>query len=350
MERIPRSETPSTQGRSSNLEEVRVHVLSEHVFCPRAAVLAMESGDDNGEEERLLGPRLDGFEDYDEQRFAEELHISWKQFCFWFTLLAPTALLILVVWRFSTPVWGALVSLPCLYVIHRLWQVGVRIVALGRDRAAFVAADSSEVDLTSDQIRDVNWWSLRKAGFDCHKPQDAYVDLAERLIGRPWRVLTKGTTLRIPVIRKHRGERIWRPQHVVRIAAYCRLIETCELGDAPFGVLMFADNKECLIIPNSNVAKFQFEKALEDAREFLAVSKRSKLIPPMPTDNRCCGCYWGMPREYVKGETETVLNGNPVKPLLTKANKRYYHCPCGDQFGGVPQHDDAIALGIAEPR
>ena len=82
MERIPRSETPSTQGRSSNLEEVRVHVLSEHVFCPRAAVLAMESGDDNGEEERLLGPRLDGFEDYDEQRFAEELHISWKQFCF----------------------------------------------------------------------------------------------------------------------------------------------------------------------------------------------------------------------------------------------------------------------------
>ena len=200
------------------------------------------------------------------------------------------------------------------------------------------------------QIQEVNWWSLRKAGFDCQKLVDPHRDPAERLVGRPWRVLTKGTTLRIPVIRKHRGERVWRPQHVVRVAAYCRLIKNCELGNSPFGVLMFAGSYECLIIPNTTAAQFQLEKALEDVREFLNVYEGGKFIPTEPADNRCSGCHWGKPCQFVAGKTDTILNGNPVIPLRTKAKEQYFHCACGDRFQWVPPHDDSVGLGIAERR
>jgi hypothetical protein len=331
-------------------KEVRVHVLSEHVYCPRAAILALESGEDDGEDEPRLGPRLDGFADYDEHRFVDELRAAWSQFRLWFTLIAPAALLVLIVWRLVSPVWGIAVSLPIFFLVAQLWDSGGRIVALVRERAKFAAAVPTNVDVTSQQIREVNWWSLRKAGFDCRKPVDPHRDPAERLVGKPWRVLTKGTTLRIPVIRKHRGERVWRPQHIVRIAAYCRLIETSEGGESPFGVLMFADSYECVIIPNTAGAKFQFEKAMEDVREFLGVYEGGKFVPTEPTDNRCSGCHWGKPCKYVAGETDTILDGNPLTPLRTKAKNAYFHCPCGDRFHWVPPHDDAVALGIVEGR
>ena len=55
------------------MRKQNVHVLSEYVFCPRAAVLADGRGDDTGEEERELGPKLGSFADFDEARFAELL-------------------------------------------------------------------------------------------------------------------------------------------------------------------------------------------------------------------------------------------------------------------------------------
>lgn len=350
MDRFSESES-ARRGALRSYPETRVHVLSEQVFCPRAAILALESGDDCGEEDRPLGPRLDGFEDYDEHRFAEELHNRWRQLCLWLTLLAPAILLVLAVWWLTSLIWGALVSLPLFVFLAKIWDSLTAIVALVREQALFRAASPAEIDLTSNQVREVNWWALRKAGFDCYKPPESHHDLSERLVGRPWRVLTKGTTLRIPVIRKHRGDRVWHTQHLVRVAAYCKLIEACELADAPFGVLMFAGSKECLILPNSNVAKMHFEKAMEDTRELMEFWAGGKYAPQEPTDARCRGCHWGRPCEYVAGLTDTILNGNPQPPLQTRAkNDKYYHCPCGDKFGGVPPHDDAIALGMTKPR
>lgn len=350
MDRFSQSDrSTGRRGASDGAREVRVHVLSEHVYCPRAAILAMESGDDNGEDEPQLGPRLDGFWDYDEHRFVEELHAAWGQLRLWLTLVAPAILLVLVVWRLVSPLWGIAASLPLFYLAAQLWDAGMRIVDLVRERAKFDAAPPTNIDLAPQQIREVNWWSLRKAGFDCRKPADPHRDPGERLVGKPWRVLTKGT-LRIPVIRKHRGERVWRPQHVVRIAAYCRLIETCEGGESPFGVLMFADSYECMVIPNTAGAKFQFEKALEDVREFLGIYEGGKFVPTEPTDHRCSGCHWGRPCEHVAGKTDTILNGMSLTPLRTRAKKKYFHCPCGDRFQWVPPHDDSVALGIAEAR
>lgn len=350
MERFSFDVEPGRGGLGRSPREVSVHVLSEGVFCPRAAVLALESGRDNGEDEPLLGPRLDEFADYDEHRFVEELHAAWGEVRFWLTLLAPAALLVVGVWWLVSPIWGVIVSLPLFRLGSRLWVTGKRIVALVRQLDMFDAAPGGDIDLAPQEIREVNWWSLRKAGFDCQKLVDPHRDPVEGLVGRPWRVLTKGTTLRIPVIRKHRGERVWRVQHVVRVAAYCRLIKSCELGDSPFGVLMFSGSYDCLIIPNSIGAESQLEKAFKHVQELLSVYEGGKFIPREPTDNRCNGCHWGKPCVYVAGKTDTILNGKPVIPLRTRAGERYFHSACGDRFQWVPPHDDAVALGIAEPR
>jgi hypothetical protein len=71
------------------MRKLNVHVLSEFVFCPRAAVLADGCGDDTGEEERELGPKLGSFADFDEARFAELLDEEWKNWSWWMFLAAP---------------------------------------------------------------------------------------------------------------------------------------------------------------------------------------------------------------------------------------------------------------------
>jgi hypothetical protein len=351
MNRIGEFDIPQRPRFHGGPTEVGVHVLSQHVFCPRAAILAMETGQDSGEEGQPLGPRLDGCFDYDELRFAEAIRGAWNDVRSWGLLLAPAAMLILGLWRLWSPMAGLIGTLPCFYCLARLWEAAMRLIDLIRERAIFNATPPLNVDLTSTQIQEVNWWSLRKAGFDCLKPADAFRDPESGLVGKPWRMLVKGTTLRIPVIRKHRGEHVWRPQHRVRISAYCRLIETCQGGQAPFGILLFADSYDCLIIPNTVIEQSQFEEALQNAREFLHIYHQGQAAPMRPFDNRCLGCHFGQPRPFVAGETQTIINGTPIVPLRTEAaDRKMYHCPCGDRFNWVPPHEEALELRISDRR
>lgn len=327
---------------------INVHVLSEHVFCPRAAVLAWESGEDTGDEEPSLGPRLDDFLDYDERRFAEELRVAWGSLRRWLAFFPFAGVLTAIVWCTISPLWGV-VSSVLLFVLAALsWDTTVRIVQLIRERMRFEAAAPAAIDLGAREVRKVNWWSLRKAGFDCLKPNDAIGDLTRRLTGRPWRILTKDTAVRIPVARKHRGKAEYRPQHVIRLAAYCHLIETNELARVPFGVLMFAGTYDCLILPNTVAARLEFEHALEETREFLQELEKADRPPAAPSDNRCGGCPFGMPRVYVAGETDTMLGGRCLPANRVRAGDgRLYHSPCGDRFEWVPPHERSVALGIA---
>jgi len=334
-----------------NLPAVGVHVLSEHVFCPRAALLALESSEDDGEEERPLGPRLDGCLDYDEHHFVEELQAAWGQARLWLTLMAPATLLMRAVWRLYSPTGGLMVLFPLLFLVVRLGQVLKRVVTLVRTRALLRAAEPATIDLQSEQIRLINWWSLRKAGFDCSKPVQPHHDAALRLTGRPWRVLTKDGTLKIPVIRKHRGAAVHRPQHLVRSAAYCQLLQTCEQVNSPFGVLMFAGSYDCVLLPNSAETRRRFESALDELGKFLKECEGGKWSPAAPTDNRCSGCHWGKPQAYVAGQTDTILKSQAIAPYRTRAGRKgLFHCPCGDRFTWVPPHDDAVNLGMTQKR
>ena len=333
--------------------KVGVHVLSEFVFCPRAALLAYESEADSGEDELFLGPRLGGFEDYNEHLFAEALHQSWGDLRLWLTLMAPSSLVVLIAWQLHSWFAGLLVSLPFLYLAARSWETSLRIVSLIRERAIFHAAVPVEIDMAPTDVVEVNWWSLLKSGFDCFKLQDSLMTTEERLNGKRWRVLKKGSTISIPVIRRHRGKRDWGRQHVVRIAAYCRLIERCEGRSAPFGVILFAGSYDCVIIPNTAAAMTQFEEALGEVREFLELHDKGTHVPAEPTDNRCAGCPYGKPVRYKRGKTETVLNGVALVPFTTDSRRESdgqfrgtFHCPCGDRFKWVPRHRDAEALNL----
>ena len=104
-----------------------------------------------------------------------------------------------------------------------------------------------------------------------------------------------------------------RPQHVVRIAAYCHLIETCELGDVPFGVLMFAGTYDCLIIPNTAAAQLQFEQALEETREFLQELEKGDSSPGSAVRQSLQRLSIREPRVYVAGQTDTMLGGSAFR-------------------------------------
>jgi len=336
---------PLNDGRfSPRRRSVGVHALSEFVFCPRAGVLSSESQrDDDGEEDVSLGPKLSGFFDYDARIFAERSAAEWSRVKQWLTLLAPCVLLVWVVWRMASPFAAIVASLPSLYVLARLWDVGRALAILKKERAVFNVAPTTAVDMNPNQISQINWWTLRKAGFDCVRSRDAYVD--EELKGRPWRLLVKDTQWRIPVIRKHRGEKTCGPQHVVRAAAYCRLVETCEGGRAPFAILLFADSYDAIVIPNSPNAQAMLDRSLREMDDVLTAFERTRLQPAAPTDQRCKGCHWGKPTSF---RNETVLNGVPVPPIrIEGVGSANYHSCCGDRFQWVAPHESTIALQAA---
>ncbi|MBL8826768.1 MAG: hypothetical protein JNM18_07255 [Planctomycetaceae bacterium] len=330
----------------SLLPIVTVHPLGEHVFCPRAALLALESAEPEADDEPVLGPKLDWFGDYDERLFAEALHATWGEFRFWLTCLAPALLLIFIVGGLTAWIWGLAVSLPATLIVVQLMECLGRAIEIIRQRAVRQAALPESIDLDAIDARAVNWWTLRKAGFDCIKPQDKNYDPGERLVGKPWRVLVRGA-VRIPVILKRGGHDYGR-QHVVRSAAYCRLLEECEGARSPLGVVIFAGSYDCVLLPYSPEAQSQLNRALTDFREFLDFIRGGGRLSE-PTDRRCRGCHRGKPRRYVRGRSETILQGEVLNPFRTKNRTGVsFHCDCGDRFGWVPRHDDAVALKIAD--
>ena len=344
------------RSRNKVRRPIGVHVLSEHVFCPRAALIASESGPDTGDEEPKLGPRLDLFVHYNEHLFAESLQQAWGEMRLWLALIAPALFVVLLACYLHSLFAGIVVSLPLLILLAKSWDTLTHIIALVREQARYRAAADVEIDLRPTEVRRLNWWSLRKAGFDCNKLPDALPAPDGDLNGKPWRILTKGNTIGVPVIRRHQGNSDWGPQHEVRVAAYCDLIEKCQNQSAPFGVILFSGSTECVIIPNTPALQTRCRMALQSAREFLEIQAHGTHIPAAPTDKRCTGCPHGKPREFQRGKSESVFNEKPVTPYTTNSDRPSdgklrgtFHCTCGDRFKWVPPHRDAVKLGIAKP-
>jgi len=348
--------SPASRFKFPTQRTIGVHVLSEHVFCPRAALIASESGPDAGDEEPNLGPRLDLFLHYNEHLFAEALQQAWGEMRLWLTWMAPALFVVLLACYFHSLFAGFVVSLPLLILLAKSWDTLTHIIALVREQARYRAAAEVTIDLHPTEVRRMNWWSLRKAGFDCLKPPDALRAPDGDLVGKPWRMLTKGNPIGVPVIRRHRGNSDWGPQHEVRIAAYCDLIEKCQDQSAPFGVILFAGTTDCVIIPNTPAMQQRCRRALESVQEFLEIQARGTHIPAAPTDKRCTGCPYGKPQEFQRGKSESVFNEKPVTPYTTNSYRPSdgklrgtFHCTCGDRFQWVPPHRDAVKLGIAKP-
>lgn len=334
-------------GKQSGTPALTVRAVSEQVFCPRAAVLTLES--EKSEEEPQLGPKLDFFVDYDEHRFVAAVETLWGKLRLCVTLLAPAVLLIYVVWRLSSPIWTAVATLPACLALAMLWDTLRQLITTVRERRGFERAPVVDLKEPPTQVREVNWWSLRKAGFDCLKPEGIYEDPVARLRGQPWRILTKDTVTRIPVIRKHRGKAAWGPQHRVRLAGYAHLIEEFERASAPFGVLMFAGSYDCVLIPLDSAAHAELRQAIEETRESIQIDTSGRAMLPFPPESRCRGCAHGKPTlESAQPRRDGRV---PPPEFRTRAagstnDKVGYRSPCGDRFRWVPPHEEAKRLGL----
>lgn len=332
---------------------VGVHVLSEFLFCPRAALIASESSADEGDEEPNLGPRLDLLIDYNEHWFIEALQQSWGEMRLWLTLMAFAILVVMLAGYLHSLTAGVILSLPIFVLLAKCWDTLTNIIALVREQSLYRAAPDVVIDLEPSEIKRLSWWSLRKAGFDCNKPPERFDNPAGNLAGKPWRLLKKGS-LMIPVIRRRHGSSEWGTQHEVRLSAYCDLIEKCTGGEAPFGVILFAGTSDCVIIPNTKARQTTYERALNDALKFMEPRKEGTPPTNSPTDNRCSGCPHGKPRMFQPGESDTVLNGKPLSACTANSVRPdgqfhgEFHSTCGDRFRWVPPHKEAIAIGIAK--
>lgn len=267
--RVPR---PSEQ-------PIGVHVLSESVFCPRAGVIASESGPDLGDEEPTLGPRLDPFVDYDEHRFIEELRLAYAQLFRWLTWLAPATSMVIVACLLHQPFWGVLLSFPAVVLMAQCFDIIRNIIALIRERSRYRSAPAVEIEWPPTQVTFLSWWSLRKAGFECIRPEENLSTPDGSLVGKPWRILRKGNVLGAPVIRRQKGHRDWHDQHRVRVAAYCELIEKSEGGQFPFGVILFAGTSDCVLVPNSTSLQRQKRQAMESVNRLRAMQMLDTFEP-----------------------------------------------------------------------
>ncbi len=346
--------SPVSRFKFPSQRKIGVHVLSEYVFCSRAALIASESGGDTGDEEPNLGPKLDLLIDYNEHLFIEAIHQAWGDMRLWVTLMALAVFAVMLAVYFQSAFAAIVLSLPVFILIGECWDTLTHIIALVRERARYRAAPEVVIDPEPTEIRRLSWWSLRKAGFDCNKPPDPLEDPESSLAGKPWRLLRKGSII-LPVIRRRLGNSEWGPQHEVRIAAYCHLIEKCTTGSAPFGVILFAGTCDCAIIPNTNARHMIYDRAFKSVAKFLEHQATPGAEPPgFPTDRRCFGCPHGAPRLHEEGKSETILNGKLLKARTANSVRESdgefrgaFHSDCGDRFRWVPPHKDAIALGIA---
>ncbi len=186
-----------------------------------------------------------------------------------------------------------------------------------------------------------------KAGFVPIEPERVYEDLDLGLVGKPWRILQKGS-LRIPVFRKRADSRQIHPQHLLRIVAYCHLIRKCEGADSPYGIVLQGREYEGVALPAKDSSE-ALRQAIKRVRQMQYAVEVEGLFPNAPDPlSRCRGCPWGKPRRHRNRKSETILSGQVVEPFLARgSDKHLYHSTCGDRCYWVPPHERAEALSLS---
>jgi hypothetical protein len=322
---------------------IGVHLLTEFVFCPRAGLCTQETV---SEEEPEAPANLNWLPDLDEEEIRLAIQ-DRSQRALFFAICALVAMLIAIgIQRLELRFWPwvALVGVTTSLVacFHSMWEAMILTYRLSIARRA----KPDEPNLGGDPEQEVEWWSLRKAGFDPVKPQANYRDDSLVIVGKPWRVLRRGS-YRIPVFRREDNGPV-RLQHRVRIAAYCHLLRVCEGMESPYGILLDRKTRMGLAIlmtPESALEIVQLE--LVRARAVITHMKQGEK-PPRPNPSLCRGCPHGKPiRVPLDGDQPFTADGRRL-PIVARRSRdgRQFHCHCGDRFEEVPPHDSAVTLGL----
>ena len=336
---------PTSDSNSNRKPWLTVHALTEFVFCPRAGLVAVETC---SRDEHELPPNNLDFSlpftlDELEYRLARNLNRLW--------ILAGAAAIILLV--------GTVAAWRDQYGIAIMSGIGLMLLAkpvarrvetvlkLVERRRAVLERERFDPPVDETVRQNVNWWDFLNAGWMSITCHEAHRDEELGLSGSPWRILRRGS-LAIPVFKLSHfdaanGSRIF-PQHIIRMAAYCQLIETCEGATSPCGIILFGDTYEGMTLPNDTEAKTSFSAALQSAQQWLTLAADDRQEPPAAEPALCSGCHWGRPIVYVEGFTEHSRHDEPI-PVFGTVGKdnRLYHSACGDRFTWRPPHEKAQA-------
>jgi hypothetical protein len=217
-----------THGNQS-LRWLTVHALSEFVFCLRAGIRTVETRSEV--EEENLSVNLDFSLPYSidelEQSLQQHLNRLWLLGTATVMVLSGAALALWAGRDFFLLLMAALLLLLATPVSRRITAIQ-QLIRLRREVAT---QQPQEIDFTVASRQDVSWWELLAAAWmsvRCHEP---YRDETQRLSGTPWRTLRRGSVI-IPVFKMTQFDDAEQPQvfpqHIVRMAGYCHLIEACE--------------------------------------------------------------------------------------------------------------------------
>lgn len=326
---------------------IGVHSLTEFIFCPRAGLIQYEQKgleEDNNDTQR----RFDYLADWDETEIERDLKIHIRKLWFFIIVLiaVPCLLIPIINWNFGGfnlfSIFGT--GILVIFWTRHLFKVISRILELIRRRNAARQALPSEPPGEFERY-EVNWWSLKKVGYETIRYRESLRDPRWKLAGKPWRVLRKDSK-RIPVFRLKAGERLFR-QHYARMAAYCHLIEKSEGALSPYGIILYADSYNGIAIANAPRSRKTFHEGLRNSRHIVKQADAGR-NPPMPAnENRCKSCPIGKPFVYRSGKTETMRYGKALSVNgIEGIDNRVYHSPCGDRFWWVPPHEKAYDKGL----
>ena len=205
-----------------------------------------------------------------------------------------------------------------------------------------------EPDPAAIEITPVSWWDLWKTGFVSHRCE-RLADEKWKLDGSPDRILRRDS-LAIPVMHTRKEHDFPKPQHLVRIMAYCHLVAFTEGADVPYGIILYGDTMQGVAVPNHPRYRKPFHDALEELRRLVTIADGGGPTPYPPADpGTCAGCPFGKPRPLAKA-IPTLRNGKPLDPHILRArvSGKKYHCDCGDRFEWRPSHELTTKLLLQE--
>jgi hypothetical protein len=227
-----------------------------------------------------------------------------------------------------------------LILVRAEYRILRRIAEINELRRNALSVTGKAPDPDSDEVQPVNWWEMYHAGFRAKKLEKLW-DENWKLSGRPWFFLYHGSLL-IPVFRQHRPTEHLYPQHFVRMAAYCHLVETCVGKKTPYGIIIFGRTYDGVAIPNSPASRKAFHDELVKARRVVTAAHRDDELPDAPAPDRsnlCFECPIGRPTVWDGGDSDCQVRGVPVPVCPAKGvGRRLYHSRCGDRFGWLPPH------------
>jgi hypothetical protein len=309
------------------------------VYCKRAGLLAAESKDVNRRDDM---PVLDLLPVYELEEIRDAIAERWRRLLCGLGALIVAATICSSLAAFDSFQHARSTSLLLFIVMIALVPFLLSTTSslnelIRRLRAADFGT-RREPDPAATDTTHVFWWDLWKSGFVSQRC-DRLADENWKLDGSPFRVLQRDSWA-IPVFRTRSVHDYPKPQHLVRIMAYCHLVESQMGADVPYGIILYGDTMRGIAVPNHPRYRKPFHDALEELRRLVTIADGGGPPPYPPADiNRCAGCPFGEPRLLSKG-IPTLRNGKRLDPHVLKpmGGRTRYHCDCGDRFEWCPTH------------